>query len=126
MAKEKEAAGIEGFLTQPVLSKQALENLKRARRELSGKILGGIYPVVSERNARFLANEIHGMAMDEAIIEAYAGLNRTEAEALARRLSLEFARAMADWVDGYYIMTPFSRVGLSAGILQDLRAEGLA
>ena len=126
MAKEKEAAGIEGFLTQPVLSKQALENLKRARRELSGKILGGIYPVVSERNARFLANEIHGMAMDEAIIEAYAGLNRTEAEALARRLSLDFARAMADWVDGYYIMTPFSRVGLSAGILQDLRAEGLA
>ena len=47
MAKEKEENGADAFLTQPVLSPQAAENLMLARETLKGKLLGGIMPVVS-------------------------------------------------------------------------------
>lgn len=46
-AKRKVTQGMEGFLTQPVHSRQALFNLKRARKELQAYILGGVLPIVS-------------------------------------------------------------------------------
>ena len=120
LAQEKEACGVTGFLTQPVLSKEALENLQKARAVLKGKILGGIFPVVSHRNACFLNNEISGMHVCDEIIDLYQGLDREAAEDLAVRISAEVAKAIAPHVDGYYLMTPFKRVGLMARILKEL------
>ena len=121
MAQEKEANGISGFLTQPVLSAEALENLKLARATLKGKILGGIYPVVSHRNACFLNNEIAGMRVCDEIVALYEGKNREEAEDLAVRISAEIARKVEPYTDGIYLMTPFKRVGLMTRILEQIR-----
>ena len=62
-AVEKLENGMSGFLTQPVLSAQAVENLRKARQTLGerAKILAGIMPVVSQRNAIFMENEINGI-----------------------------------------------------------------
>ena len=120
MAKEKEAAGVSGFLTQPVLSPEALENLRRAREELHGKLLGGIFPVVSHRNAMFLNNEIAGIRVSDEIIARYEGKDREEAEAIAVALSSEIAGKIAPYTDGLYIMTPFKRVSLIEHILKEL------
>lgn len=119
-AQEKEANGVAGFLTQPVLSPEALENLRRARDTLSGKLLAGIFPVVSHRNACFLNNEIAGMRVSDEIIARYEGLERDEAEALAVSLSVEIAQRVAPWSDGLYLMTPFRRVALMERILRAL------
>lgn len=121
LAQEKERCGITGFLTQPVLSKEALDNLIRARSVLKGKMLGGIFPVVSHRNALFLNNEISGMHVADEIVALYENKTREEAEELAVRISAEVARAIAPHVDGYYLMTPFKRVSLMARILQEIR-----
>ena len=116
-ALEKETCGITGFLTQPVLSPEAMDNLRKARTVLHGKILGGIFPVVSYRNACFLNNEIAGMRVSEDIIHRYEGLNREEAESLAVEISIDTAREIADFTDGLYLMTPFKRVSLVEKIL---------
>ncbi len=116
-AKDKEACGIEAFLTQPVLSKQAVENVKRAREVLSGKILGGLFPVVSCSNARFLQSEVAGISVDDRVVSAYEGLDRAQGEALAVRLCVDAARDIAPYVDGYYIMTPFQRVSLVCRVM---------
>ena len=106
-----------GFFTQPVLSAQAKENLRTARDTLPGAlILGGIMPVVSERNARFMESEITGIHVEERIINAYHGLDREAAEELAVELSLGIARDIKPYIDGYYIITPFSRTALVARI----------
>ncbi|MCD8151931.1 MAG: bifunctional homocysteine S-methyltransferase/methylenetetrahydrofolate reductase [Clostridiales bacterium] len=118
LAKEKAEKGMIGFLTQPVLTPQAFENLKRARRELDAYLLGGIIPVVSERNARFMDSEINGINVDPQIMELYAGKNREEAEVLAVEISKEIMKRIAPYVDGYYLMTPFGRTGLIAEILK--------
>ena len=121
MAQEKEANGISGFLTQPVLSREALDNLKLAREILHSKILAGIYPVVSHRNACFLNNEIAGMRVCDEIIALYEGKEREEAEDLAVTISAEIARQTAPYSDGVYLMTPFKRVSLMARILKEIR-----
>ena len=121
LAKEKEACGVSGFLTQPVLSKEALENLKLARQELQGKILGGVFPIVSYRNACFLNNEIAGMRVSPDIAVRYKGLERDEAEKLAAEISVRIAKEIEPYTDGWYLMTPFRRVGLIREIVKGLK-----
>ena len=122
-AVQKEAAGISGFLTQPILSPEAVENIKTARRTLKGKLLGGILPVVSHRNACFMNSEIAGITVSEDIVKRYEGKNREEAEALAVEISTQIARNIAPWVDGYYLMTPFLRVNLIVRIMEEIKRE---
>lgn len=127
LAKKKMEAGMTGFFTQPVLSARAKENLRTARDTLPGAlIIGGIMPVVSERNARFMESEISGIHVEERIINAYHGLDREAAEELAVQLSLEIAKDIAPYIDGYYIITPFSRTSLVARIVKELTARRLA
>ena len=90
-AKDKEACGMEAFLTQPVLSAKAVENLRLARQALKGKIMGGLFPVVSYNNARFLQSEVAGITVDDRIVCAYEGLDRVRGEELAVRLCREAA-----------------------------------
>lgn len=84
-AKEKVDCGVSAFLTQPVLSERAALNLEQARKTLGGaKLIGGLFPVVSEKNARFLQSEVHGITVDDVVVRAYAGLDREQGEALGR------------------------------------------
>lgn len=121
-AKEKMDCGVSAFLTQPVLSEQAALHLERARDELRGaKLIGGLFPVVSEKNARFLQSEVHGITVDEAVVRAYVGLDRAQGEDMAVRLCREAASRISPFVDGYYIMTPFQRVELVCRVIRATR-----
>ena len=121
-AKEKMDCGVSAFLTQPVLSEQAALHLERARDELRGaKLIGGLFPVVSEKNARFLQSEVHGITVDEAVVRAYAGLDRAQGEDMAVRLCREAASRILPFVDGYYIMTPFQLVELVCRVIRATR-----
>ena len=118
-AREKMDCGVAAFLTQPVLSERAALNLERARGALGGaKLIGGLFPVVSEKNARFLQSEVHGITVDEAVVRAYEGLDRAAGEDLAVRLCEAAARRIAPFTDGSYIMTPFQRVGLVCRVMR--------
>ena len=121
LAREKEENGAVGFLTQPVLTQRALDNLARAREELDGRLLGGIMPIVSARNAVYLQREVHGVIVDGAIAARYEGADRKRGEALALEISADFARRMRPSVDGYYLMTPFGRTGLVCRIMDAIR-----
>ena len=125
LAQKKEENGMVGFLTQPVLTQQALENLKLAHETLHGKILGGIIPIVSQRNALFMNSEVAGITVDQEIIDRYAGLDRDQGEELAVRISTAIAKEIAPYVDGFYLMTPFGRTGLMGRIMDEIRKENL-
>ena len=124
-AGEKLENGMSGFLTQPVLSEQAVENLRRTRETLGEreKILAGIMPVVSQRNAIFMENEVNGIHVAEEIMEAFAGLDREQGEALGLEISLKMAREALPYADGFYLMTPFNRVALMERLIARLKTE---
>ena len=124
-AVEKLENGMSGFLTQPVLSAQAVENLRKARQTLGerAKILAGIMPVVSQRNAIFMENEINGIHVEEDIIQRFAGLDREQGEALGLEVSMQMAREALPYADGFYLMTPFNRVALMEQLIARLKTE---
>ena len=124
-AGEKLENGMSGFLTQPVLSQQAVENLRRTRETLGerAKILAGIMPVVSQRNAIFMENEVNGIHVEEEIIQRFAGLGREQGEALGLEISLKMAREALPYADGFYLMMPFNRVALMERLIARLKTE---
>lgn len=117
-AHQKVDAGAVCFFTQPVLSEQALHNLQMLKDQVDAKVMGGIMPVVSERNARYMMNELSGIVLDESLYNRYVGLDKEEASELAYETSIEYARQMAPYVDGYYLMTPFHRTDLIVRIVE--------
>ena len=127
-AQEKLQNGMSGFLTQPVLSAQAVVNLKKTRETLGekAKILAGIMPVVSQRNAVFMENEVNGIHVDAEIIERFAGLDRVQGEELGLEVSVKAAQAAAPYADGFYLMTPFNRIALMERLIARLKDEGIA
>lgn len=121
-AKKKIENGVTMFLTQPIFTEAALENLKLARKELPAKILGGIIPVVSYKNACFMNNEISGITISEEIIEQYKDISKEQASELAINISTEIAKKISPYTDGYYIITPFKRIDIVTEIIENIKS----
>ncbi len=121
LALEKEQNGVQAFLTQPILTKQAIDNLILARKTLKGKILGGIFPIVSYKNACFMNSEVAGVKVEHKLIDAYLGKSREESEALAIKISTQIAKEINPYIDGFYIMTPFSRTTLVTKVIESIK-----
>ena len=58
---KKMEAGCRYFLTQPVYDKEGIERLTFLKERTGAKILIGIMPLVSRRNALFIKNEMPGI-----------------------------------------------------------------
>lgn len=119
-ALRKQDAGVAAFLTQPVFTEQAFDNLAQAHETLDAAVLGGVIPIVSHRNALFMSQEMAGIDIPEELVAQYEGLDRDAAEELAVELSTLLAQRMKPVTDGWYLMTPFQRVNLIERILKCL------
>ncbi len=123
-AKRKISAGAVGLFTQPVLSENAFENLKRLGL-LEVPIYAGILPLTGYRNACFLDENISGISVCNEIKRRFFGLGKEESEDLSVEISSRIASAVDEYCDGFYIITPFCRVGMVVRLLQKMRLNGL-
>lgn len=120
--RKKIEAGCGYFLTQPIYSDEDIERVRALKKMTGAKILCGIMPLVSLKNARFMQNEMPGIHVPDEIVERYhADMKREDAEETAVQICVEIGRKMSDFADGYYIMTPFNRVQLVNRIIHGLR-----
>lgn len=120
--RKKVSAGCAYFLTQPIFSEEDIQRIKELKEMTGAKIICGLMPLVSYRNAMFMQNEMPGIHVDERIISRYrADMTREEAEETAVSLCVETAQKLYDWADGFYLMTPFHRVGLVNRIIDAVR-----
>ncbi len=120
--KKKMEAGCSYFLTQPVYSDADIERVRELKKRTSAKIILGIMPLVSYKNALFMKNELPGIDVPEEIINCYRpDMERAEAEETAVRISVEIGEKAMDFADGFYFMTPFNRVLLVNRIIDRLR-----
>ena len=111
--EKKMAAGCSFFLTQPVFSDEDIERIKWLKERTGAKILAGILPPVSLKNASFIRNEMAGMNVPDEIMEKYrADMTREEGEAAGAEIAKELMKKLDPVADGYYFMLPFNRVSL--------------
>ena len=112
--------GAGGFLTQPVFTEEDAARLRRIKEETGAKILCGIMPLISRKNAMFMKNEIAGVNVTDEIVARYPEkANRKEGEAAGIQLAKEVMKMVEDFADGYYFSFPFNRVYM----LQDIMGK---
>ena len=121
-AKHKQAAGAGFFMTQPIFTPQAAQNLALARQTLEGKILAGILPVAGYRNALFLNNEVSGIEISEELLEQLKEADPQQATALSLELSINLIEQVKGYCDGFYLMTPLRRIDLILPLIKHIRS----
>lgn len=118
--KKKMQAGASFFMTQPLFVREDIRKLRQIKEETGARILCGIMPLVSKKNARFIQNEMAGIHVTEEIVARYdAAATKEEGEAAGVALAREIIEETSDFADGYYFSIPFNRVELLPRILQN-------
>lgn len=116
--KRKMDAGCSFFLTQPISTREGAERVKRIKQETGARILCGIMPFVSLRNAIFMKNEMTGIEVTDEVLARYCeDMTREEGEQAGINLARDIIALTDDFADGYYFSFPFNRVGMLEKIL---------
>lgn len=123
--KLKIAEGCTFFLTQPIYTDEDIERIRYIKEHVNTRLICGIMPLVSYKNAMFVCNEMPGIHITQDIVDKYSpDMTREEAEAVATKISVEIAAKLYDIADGFYMMTPFNRAGLISNIITEIRKLG--
>ena len=116
--KKKMEAGATFFMTQPVFSDEDIDRLRQIKEETGARILCGIMPFVSLRNATFMKNEMTGINVTDEILSRYsADMTKEQGEETGIQIAKEIIANTSDFVDGYYFSFPFNRVHMLEKIL---------
>lgn len=117
--KKKMEAGAEFFLTQPVFSKEDADRVRRIKEETGARILCGIMPLISRKNALFMKHEIAGIPVTDDIVARYPeNGTKEEGEAVGVAIAKEMMEYTYAFVDGYYFSFPFNKVYLLQKIME--------
>ena len=120
--KYKVEAGAEFAITQPVFDVPALVEFLR-RSEVDIPVLAAITPLESLRHAEFMANEVPGVSVSEAVVERMRraeAAGRAAAEGLA--IASEIAAEVRPHVQGIQISTAAGAIESALGVMKALAA----
>ena len=118
----KVEAGAEYAITQPVFDVSQLERFLGEIGHVRIPIIAGIWPLVSVRNAEFLANEVPGVVVPESVITRMRRANEKSKEhAVAEGIAIarEMLACVKSAVQGVQVSAPFGKVDLALDVFRD-------
>lgn len=121
-AVKKQGLGAEIFFTQPIFSQESVHNLDLARQTLKSKIMVGLMPVASYRNAMFLNNEVSGINIPENFVDQLKDKSPEEVFELSLDFEMNLVKQTCGYADGYYVMTPLRRIELVCDLIKRINS----
>ncbi|MBV9879575.1 MAG: bifunctional homocysteine S-methyltransferase/methylenetetrahydrofolate reductase, partial [Gemmatirosa sp.] len=115
----KVEAGAEYAITQPVFDPKQLERFLRTIDDVRIPVVAGIWPLVSARNAEFLANEVPGVTVPDDVLRRMRAANdKSKEHALAEGIAIarEMLALVRPEVQGVQVSAPFGRVELALDV----------
>ena len=112
----KVEAGAEFAITQPVFDAAQLEKFLGAIEHVRIPVIAGIWPLVSLRNAEFLANEVPGVSVpNEVIARMRKASEHSKERATAEGITIarEMLARVRGLVQGVQVSAPFGKVELA-------------
>jgi homocysteine S-methyltransferase len=109
-------AGAEFAVTQPVFDVRQLETFLGRVKEFNTPIVAGIWPLVSLRNAEFLANEVPGVTVpDEVMQRMRKAQEKGKDAALAEGVAIarDMFERVKGMVQGVQVSAPFGKVEIA-------------
>ena len=117
----KVEAGAEYAITQPVFDVSQLERFLREIEHVRIPVIAGIWPLVSVRNAEFLANEVPGVVVPDSVIVRMRRANEKSKEhAVAEGIAIgrEMLDSIRGAVQGVQVSAPFGKVDLALEVFR--------
>ncbi|HET9133232.1 MAG TPA: bifunctional homocysteine S-methyltransferase/methylenetetrahydrofolate reductase [Gemmatimonadales bacterium] len=117
----KAEAGATFAMTQPVFDVAQLDDFLPRVAHHGVPIIAGVWPLVSLRNAEFLANEVPGITMPEAVLARMRRASeRGKEAALAEGLAIarEMVSAVRERVAGVQVAAPLGKVEVAVEVLR--------
>ncbi len=114
-------AGAEFAVTQPVFDTAQLESFVARIADTRIPVVAGIWPLVSVRNAEFLANEVPGVTVPPAIIERMRRASeKSKDHAVAEGIAIarEMLERVRPVVQGVQVSAPFGKVELALEVFK--------
>ncbi|MEF9950974.1 MAG: bifunctional homocysteine S-methyltransferase/methylenetetrahydrofolate reductase [Clostridium sp.] len=110
------------FLTQPIFDDKVIEYLKEFKsKRPEVKILAGIMPLASYKNAMFLHNEVPGITIPDEYISMFSSdMTKEEGYRVGINIAIKISKALKDHVDGFYFITPFNRVEVIEEVIKNI------
>jgi 5,10-methylenetetrahydrofolate reductase len=102
--RKKVACGAHFAMTQPIYDPARFEQMLHATAELNIPILVGSMPLLSERNAEFVHNEVPGITLTDEVRRRMKGLTGKEGRRTGLQICQELIDCMMAQADGFYII----------------------
>jgi methionine synthase I (cobalamin-dependent)/5,10-methylenetetrahydrofolate reductase len=113
-------AGAEFAVTQPVFDPAQLDLFLKRVESYRIPIVAGIWPLLSLRNAEFLANEVPGVSVPETVLARMrSAQEKGKDAALAEgvRIAKEMLAGVRGGVQGVQVSAPFGKVEVALEVL---------
>jgi homocysteine S-methyltransferase len=122
--RKKLDSGADFFMSQPVFEvEKALVFLKRYEDQfgpLDRPILAGILPLVTDRHARFLHNEVPGITIPQPIQDRMAKAGEDMAGE-GVKIALALVDEVKQYFQGIYLVPSFNRFDMVAGVVEQAK-----
>jgi homocysteine S-methyltransferase len=118
----KVEAGAEFVVTRPIFDVRGFEQLLKRIEAARLPIIAGVFPFESARNAEFMANEVPGVRVPDALLDRMRGADGAAAaagEGIA--IAREIAANLRSAVQGILVSTQTGDVDAALAVLDGLR-----
>jgi homocysteine S-methyltransferase len=123
--EKKAAYGARFVMTQPLFSRDVVEQMMERVNHLDILMFPGIFPLISSRNAEFLHNEVPGISVPEDLRKKLAGFAQVADQ---RKAALEYTARLieeiAPFVDGLYLISPLNKWEIVVDFVIQARRAG--
>lgn len=124
--RQKTAAGAEYAITQPVFDTDMFVRFKEAVEDCALPLIAGIWPFTSYKNAEFMANEVPGVVVPDALLRRMSKAKTREG---GRKIGIEMAREMIEiltpHVAGFAVSAPFGNVKIALAALRKIDVDDI-
>jgi methionine synthase / methylenetetrahydrofolate reductase(NADPH) len=118
----KVEAGAEYVLTRPIFDVAAFERVLERIRTARLPVVAGIFPFESARNAEFMANEVPGVRVPDALMERMRRADGAQAAASEGiSIAREIAAALRGAVQGVQVSTASGNIDAALAVIDGLR-----
>jgi homocysteine S-methyltransferase len=125
--RKKVALGAHFAMTQPIYDLERYHQMRQATADLGIPIFAGVMPLLSQRNAEFVHNEVPGIVLSDEVRRRMQGLSGKAGRQMGLQICKELIDGMIATADGFYLIPPQTRtemaVELAAHIQERLAAK---
>jgi methionine synthase I (cobalamin-dependent)/5,10-methylenetetrahydrofolate reductase len=117
----KVEAGAEFAVTRPIFEIAAMERFLARIERFRIPIVAGIWPFDSALNAEFMANEVPGVRVPDALLQRMRAAADDDAADEGVRIAQELGSRLATMVQGLHIASPGGKLALALRTLEGIR-----